>query len=118
MLISVVIPAFNEERLLAESLRQVRAAMTAFDRRGWQSELIVCDNNSTDRTAEIARAAGANVVFEPVNQISRARNSGAAAATGDWLVFVDADSHPSAGLFTDMAKEIQSGTCFAGGATI
>jgi len=39
-------------------------------------ELIVCDNNSTDRTAEIARAAGAAVVFEPVNQIARARNSG------------------------------------------
>jgi len=57
-------------------------------------------------------------VFEPVNQISRARNSGAAAATGDWLVFVDADSHPSAGVFADMAKEIQSGNCIAGGATI
>ena len=57
-------------------------------------------------------------MFEPVNQISRARNSGAAAATGDWLVFVDADSHPSAGLFADMAKEIQSGKCIAGGATI
>jgi glycosyltransferase involved in cell wall biosynthesis len=80
--------------------------------------LIVCDNHSHDRTAEIARAAGATVVFEPVNHISRARNSGAAAATGDWLVFVDADSHPSVELFTDMAKEIQSGTCFAGGATI
>jgi glycosyltransferase involved in cell wall biosynthesis len=80
--------------------------------------LIVCDNNSTDRTAEIARAAGANVVFEPVNQISRARNSGAAAAIGDWLVFVDADSHPSAGVFAEMAKEIQSGNCIAGGATI
>jgi len=80
--------------------------------------LIVCDNNSNDRTAEIARSAGAIVVFEPVNQISRARNSGAAAATGDWLVFVDADSHPSADLFTDMVKEIQSGTCIAGGAIL
>ena len=59
------------------------------------SELIVCDNNSTDRTAEIARAAGAKVVFEPVNQIARARNAGAAAASGDWLVFVDADSYPT-----------------------
>jgi len=54
--------------------------------------MIVCDNNSTDRTAEIARAAGAIVVYEPVNQIARRRNCGAAAATGDWLIFVDADS--------------------------
>lgn len=111
-------PAFNEERLIGESLRHVKAAMTAFSRRSWQSELIVCDNNSTDRTAELARAAGATVVFEPVNQIARARNHGAAAATGDWLIFVDADSHPSAELFDDVASQIQSGHCVAGGCTI
>jgi glycosyltransferase involved in cell wall biosynthesis len=118
MLISVVIPAFNEERLLGESLRQIRAAMTAFARRDWQSELIVCDNNSTDRTAEIARAAGATVVFEPVNQIGRARNRGAEAATGDWLIFVDADTHPGAELFDDVAAQIDTGRCLAGGSTI
>jgi len=116
--ISIVIPAFNEERLLGESLAQIKSAATAFTQRGWETELIVCDNNSTDRTAEIARAAGATVVFEPVNQIARARNSGAAVATGDWLVFVDADSHPNAGLFSDVAGQIISGKCLAGGVTI
>jgi GT2 family glycosyltransferase len=116
--ISLVIPAFNEEQLLGESLRQVRAAMTAFARRGWETELIVCDNNSTDRTAEVARAAGANVVFEPINQIGRARNRGAEAATGDWLIFIDADSHPSAELFDDVAAQITTGRCLAGGSTI
>jgi len=116
--ISIVIPAFNEERLLGESLAQIKAAAGAFAARGWPVELIVCDNNSTDRTAEIARAAGATVVFEPVNQIARARNSGAAAATGDWLIFVDADSHPRAELFADVAEQILSGRCLAGGATI
>ena len=118
MKISIVIPAFNEERLIAETLRCVIAATTAFTRRGWQTELIVCDNNSTDRTAEIARDAGAKVVFEPVNQIARARNRGAEAATGDWLVFVDADSQPSAELFGDVAEQIQSGRCLAGGSTV
>ena len=118
MKISIVIPAFNEERLLGESLAQIKAAAAAFTERGWETELIVCDNNSTDRTAEIAREAGATVVFEPVNQIARARNSGAAAATGDWLVFVDADSHPSAGLFADVADQVVSGKCLAGGATL
>ena len=116
--ISIVVPAFNEERLLGGSLAQIKLASGAFTQLGWDFELIVCDNNSTDRTAEIARASGATVVFEAVNQIARARNCGAAAATGDWLVFVDADSHPSAGVFADMAKEIQSGNCIAGGATI
>ena len=118
MKISIVIPAFNEERLLGESLAQIKSAAGAFTQRGWEVELIVCDNNSTDRTAEIARAAGATVMFEPVNQIARARNSGAAAATGDWLVFVDADSHPRAELFADVAEQILSGQCLAGGATI
>jgi len=118
MKVSIIVPAFNEEQFLGETLAQIKAASGALVNTGWGTELIVCDNNSTDRTPEIAWAAGANVVFEPVNQISRARNSGAAAATGDWLVFVDADSHPSAGVFADMAKEIQSGNCIAGGATI
>jgi glycosyltransferase involved in cell wall biosynthesis len=116
--ISVVIPAFNEERLIAETLRGVRSAMEVFSRRHWETELIVCDNNSTDRTAEIARAAGATVVFEPQNQIARARNRGAQAASGDWLIFVDADSHPPAELFADVAAQIESGRCLAGGATV
>lgn len=118
MRVSVIVPAFNEERLLGESLRQIRGAMEAFSRRKWETELIVCDNNSTDRTAEIARGAGATVVFEPVNQIGRARNRGAQTAMGDWLVFVDADSHPSVELFDDVAAQIESGRCLAGGCTI
>jgi glycosyltransferase involved in cell wall biosynthesis len=116
--ISIVIPAFNEERLLGGSLTQIKSAAAAFTQIGWEVELIVCDNNSTDRTAEIARDAGAMVAFEAINQIARARNSGAAAAAGDWLIFVDADSHPSAELFTDVAELILSGNCLAGGATI
>ena len=111
-------PAFNEERLLGESLAHIKSAADAFAQRGWDFEMIVCDNNSTDRTAVIARAAGATVVFEPVNQIARARNCGAAAATGDWLVFVDADSRPSAGLFAEVAEQINSGRCLAGGVTV
>ena len=99
-------------------MARVKSAMGAFSRRGWEAELIVCDNNSTDRTSELARAAGARVVFEPLNQIARARNSGAAAAAGDWLVFVDADSHPSAELFAEVAEQIEAGKCLAGGCTV
>jgi glycosyltransferase involved in cell wall biosynthesis len=116
--ISIVVPAFNEERLLAQSLTRIKAAANEFERLGWITELIVCDNNSTDQTAQIARDAGATVVFEPINQIARARNCGAAAATGDWLVFVDADSQPSAELFADVAEQITSGKCLAGGVTV
>jgi glycosyltransferase involved in cell wall biosynthesis len=118
MTISIVVPAYNEARGLPATLASIGRAATALAARGWAHELIVCDNNSTDGTGDVARAAGATVVFEPVNQISRARNAGAAAAAGDWLVFVDADSHPSAELFADAAEAIASGRCLAGGSTV
>jgi glycosyltransferase involved in cell wall biosynthesis len=118
MRVSVVIPAFNEEKYLPAALAAVAAAATAFVARGWTWECVVCDNNSTDRTAELARAAGATVVFEPVNQIGRARDTGARAATGDWLVFIDADSWPSAALFADIAGRIADGRFVGGGSTV
>jgi glycosyltransferase involved in cell wall biosynthesis len=116
--ISIVIPAFNEERLLGDTLSHAQAGLTEFSKHGWEGELIVCDNNSTDRTAEIARQAGARVVFEPVNQIARARNCGAAAASGDWLIFIDADSRPSVELFKAVMHQMESGQCLAGGSTV
>ena len=115
MKLSVVVPAFNEEKLLGETLACIREAAQA---PGWSVELIVCDNNSTDRTAEIARAAGARVVFEPVNQIGRARNAGAAQASGDWLVFVDADCLPVKELFFDLGQAIAGGKYIGGGSTV
>lgn len=118
MKISIIIPAFNEEKLIVQTLLNLQSAIAPFTKLGWQTEVIVCDNNSTDRTAELAREVGATVVFEPINQIARARNSGAAAATGDWFIFVDADSWPDAELFEDVAELIQSGRCVAGGSTI
>ena len=118
MKVSIIVPAFNEEKLIAESLRCISAARAALSARGWASELIVCDNNSSDRTLELAQAGGARVVFEPINQIARARNKGAEVATGDWLLFIDADSQPTSELFADMANAIQSGTVLAGGSTI
>jgi glycosyltransferase involved in cell wall biosynthesis len=116
--VSVIVPAFDEERLIGQTLGYINGAMEEFSRRGWGTELIVCDNNSSDRTAELARAAGATVVFEPVNQIARARNRGASAATGDWLLFIDADSHPGKELFRDVADQITTGRCLAGGCTV
>ena len=118
MKVSIVIPAYNEERLLPQSLASIRDAARAFDAAGWAHELIVCDNNSTDRTSQIATAAGALVVFEPVNQIGRARNTGASRSTGDWLLFVDADSFPTRELFADVVRAIRQGRCVAGGSTV
>jgi glycosyltransferase involved in cell wall biosynthesis len=118
MKISIVVPAFNEEKLLPATLRSINKSREAFHARGWHTELILCDNNSTDGTGEVARMEGAHVVFEPINQIARARNRGAAVATGDWIVFIDADSQPSRDLFIDVADAIASGRYVAGGVTV
>lgn len=118
MKISIIVPAFNEEALISASLGHIIKSMEVFASRGWQAELIVCDNNSTDRTAELAGRAGARVVFEKINQIARARNAGAAAATGEWLLFVDADCQPTPELFEAAAREMGSGDCLAGGSTV
>lgn len=118
MKVSVVVPAFNEEKLLGDTLASIKSALSAFTTNGWESEIIVCDNNSTDRTAAIATEAGARVVHEPHNQIARARNTGAAAATGQWIIFVDADSNPCPDLFASVLDEIQTGRCIGGGCTI
>jgi glycosyltransferase involved in cell wall biosynthesis len=118
MRVSVVLPAFNEEKLLPAALAAVKAAASAFTSRGWEWECVVCDNNSTDGTAAVARAGGATVVFEPVNQIGRARDAGARAATGEWLVFIDADSTPSAELFASIATRIAEGRAVGGGSTV
>lgn len=118
MKISIVLPAFNEEKLLPRTLTAVASARAAFDRRGWAAEVIVCDNNSTDRTAAIAAEHGAAVVFEPVNQIGRARNTGAAAATGDWILFLDADSVPTPELFNEAADLVARGDLLFIGACV
>ena len=116
--LSFVVPAFNEEKLIGACIGAIRRAAATLRDFNVTAETIVVDNNSSDRTAEIAAAAGARVVFEPVNQISRARNAGAGAAAGDWLIFVDADSEPSAGLVGDVAALIESGRYVGCGSTV
>ena len=118
MLITIAIPAFNEEELLPSTLAAVAEAGEAFTQRGWEMEVVVCDNNSTDSTAEIAEAAGARVVFEEHNQKSRARNAAGNAAKGEWIIFVDADSKPSKALFEATAEAMDKKEIIGGGTTV
>jgi glycosyltransferase involved in cell wall biosynthesis len=112
---SVIIPAYNEEAYLGHTLDALRQAMATVSLNG---EVIVTDNNSTDATAEIAKAGGARVVFEPVNQISRARNAGARQAAGRYLVFVDADTAVAPALLQTALNNLESGSCCGGGANV
>lgn len=83
---SVVIPAFNSAATLARAIESVRA-------QSWPAhEIIVVDDGSTDATAEIAAGFdGVRLIRQKNSGVSVARNAGAAAATGDWLAFLDAD---------------------------
>jgi glycosyltransferase involved in cell wall biosynthesis len=112
-----VIPAYNEEALLPASLTALaEAAGAALPPGEW--EIVVVDNNSTDRTAEVARAAGARIVFEGHQQIARARNAGARAARGAFLVFIDADTQVPASLMQRIRQAVESGQYCGGGAPL
>lgn len=85
--ITVVVPAVNEEAYLGACLSSL-----AHQDFGRPVEVIVVDNGSTDATAEVARAHGALVVFEPRPGVCWARQAGTEAATGEIVVSTDADT--------------------------
>jgi glycosyltransferase involved in cell wall biosynthesis len=94
--ISLVIPAYNEAKLLPRLLDGVDAARRGFAGGAEAVEVIVADNASTDGTGELAAARGCRVVHVAERRIACARNGGALAARGRILCFVDADMqvHP------------------------
>jgi glycosyltransferase involved in cell wall biosynthesis len=112
---SIIIPAYNEENYLQATLAALQEAMPQL---GLSGEIIVVDNNSSDRTAEIAATRGAKVIFEAINQISRARNTGARAAAGRYLIFVDADTLVPRALLQQALADLESGKIIGGGAGV
>ena len=92
MRLSVVIPAHNEERVISGTLDAIRAQRPAV-----HEVIVVCDG-CRDATAARARDGGARVVATERRGVSMARNLGAGHATGDTLLFVDADVRLAAGL--------------------
>ena len=88
-LLSIVVPAYDEERWLGPTLAALHAAARSA---GVPYEIVVADDASSDGTARVAREAGARVVEVTHRQIAATRNAGARAARGDLLLFVDADT--------------------------
>jgi dolichyl-phosphate beta-glucosyltransferase len=86
--LSVVIPAYNEEGRLGPSLARVKDYLVA---QTYQSEVLVIDNASTDRTSDVARSAGVEVVREPKRGKGAAVRTGMLAARGEYVLFSDAD---------------------------
>jgi glycosyltransferase involved in cell wall biosynthesis len=86
-LVSVIIPAFNEEAFLPQCLR----ALNSLDLPDLSLETIVVDNASTDNTVEIAQSLGATVLIKTDGTIASLRNHGAKSANGTFYAFLDAD---------------------------
>jgi glycosyltransferase involved in cell wall biosynthesis len=117
--ISVVIPALNAERFIAEAIRSVHEQTLKV------SQIIVVDNGCSDRTAEIAAGLGALVVPEPQRGLSRARNAGIRRSAQEWIALLDSDdlwdarklehqwaaiqACPDAGLIATYFRVIQDG---------
>ncbi len=112
---SVVIPAYNEEKLLPRLLDSLDVARGAYGPAD-AIEVIVADNVSTDRTAAIAAERGCRVAPVERRVIAAARNGGARAARGEILAFVDADSQVHSRTFIDIDKALATGRV-VGGAT-
>jgi glycosyltransferase involved in cell wall biosynthesis len=118
MRVSIIVPAFNEAEYLQNSIVKTRLALVQAGLPLANQEWIVCDNNSSDRTAQIAAELGVNVVFEAHQSISRARNRGAATAEGEHLLFLDADSYASPELAVDFLRAIEDPSIAGGGSTV
>lgn len=114
--VSVIIPARNEARSIAGLVEAVREQAPP----GWSVEVILVDDGSTDDTAAAARAAGARVVElgqrPGGGNPAVARNRGALAATGDPLVFLDADCRPAPDWLARLVATHADGAAVVGGA--
>jgi glycosyltransferase involved in cell wall biosynthesis len=123
--ISVIIPAYNREQFVGGAVR------SAFEQSRPPAQVIVVDDGSTDRTAEIAASFGATVIRQTNGGVSMARNVGIRAASQPWVAFLDSDdlwlprkledqwaaleAYPKAGMaFGDWQAMDESGSMSAG----
>ena len=104
MLVSVVVPAFNEEKYIGRCLEALaRQEHSCFD-----VEVIVVNDGSTDRTAAIARQYGAGVISQARRGVSGARQAGFEAARGEIIASMDADTTPPRDWLLRLVTELQS----------
>lgn len=95
---SVIMPVYNGERMIGDALNSLIPQV----RRLAAAELLVVDNGSSDRTAAVARSAGATVIEETKRGPAAARNAGLRRAAGEIIVYLDADTLPTRGWLRGM----------------
>ena len=113
MLISVIIPAHNEERYIGKCLKSIKIAAREISD---EVEIIVVANRCTDRTADIARRYGVEVLENSDKCISSIRNAGVRASNGRVIVTIDADSVMHKTALAEIKELLRSGKYIGGGA--
>lgn len=117
--LSVIIPAWNEEKTVGRAIQSLRHAASVYERdRHAVAEIIVVDNNSSDQTGNVARQLGVTVVHEPINNIGKARNAGVKAARGQYIAFCDADNEVTENLLVLIHDHLQDPRVSGGGTWI
>lgn len=113
IVLSFIVPAYNEEQLLGPTLESIHGAARAI---GEPYEVIVVDDGSTDQTSLVAQRHGARVVAVEHRKISATRNAGAQVATGDFFFFVDADTLVTTQVVQAALDALRSGAVGGGAA--
>ncbi len=113
--LSIIIPAYNEEVHLGETLETLLTSLEQSSIPAY--EIIVSNDASMDRTEEIAKSYGVQVVSSGKRNIGATRNVGAAHAKGEYVLFLDADTLVTADTLIALWGVFQSG-CVGGGARI
>jgi glycosyltransferase involved in cell wall biosynthesis len=99
--VSIVMPAYNEEKNILPTLQSIAANKTARS-----VEIIVVNNNSKDNTGALVTATGVNCIFEPLQGITVARNTGLANARGKYVINADADTLYPVDWIEEMVKPL------------
>ena len=108
-MISLIVPAHNEETLIEGTVRSLQRAAA-----GFEHEIIVVDDASSDRTGEIAAGLGARVVRVEHRHIAATRNAGGKASRGQMLVWVDADTQVPREALRQAVRAIEGGAVGGG----
>ncbi|MEO6169793.1 MAG: glycosyltransferase [Lysobacter sp.] len=110
-MLSFIVPAHNEQRLIAATLDAIHASARGV---GARYEAVVVDDASTDDTAAIATHHGARVVSAQHRHIAATRNTGGRASNGAWLFFIDADTLINTGYLAAAMQALRAGAAGGG----
>jgi glycosyltransferase involved in cell wall biosynthesis len=105
--ISVTLPALNEEETIGRVIDEI--PKESMEQAGYEVEILVIDNDSTDRTKEIAEEKGARVIVEPVRGKGRAMRTAFESFSGEFIFMLDADYTYPATHIPEMLKVLEEG---------